>query len=58
MSRSAVEILSELVRVVRRIERESADTAKRAGMVAAVLERMSKPGQDKGPAPIAAPGAS
>lgn len=66
MSKSAADILRELVGVVRRVERDAADIASRAGGVAAVLERMSQlqprrepgPGQAKGSPPVAAPGPS
>ena len=66
MSKSAADILRELSGVVRRIERDAADIASRAGGVAAVLDRMieprprrePEPGQDKGPVEIAAPGPS
>ena len=38
--KSAVEVLRSLVEVVRRIERDAADIASRAGGVAAVMDRM------------------
>jgi len=57
--RSAVEVLGVLVERIRRIERD-------AGEIADILDRMielqprrePEPGQDKGPAESAAPGAS
>jgi len=59
MSRSAAEVLSELVRIVKRIERDAAGVASVLSKMVELQERrQGEPGQGKGAPPVAAPGPS